>query len=95
MKPFFQGLVFGFLVMYGYLNYGADLLGPFRGWFNGAGNSIKHDRMRKEADEVIHGFLFQHNTGTRVNEGGRAQLEKGAGHGCRGKFSGAQATPDC
>jgi hypothetical protein len=25
--------------------------------------------MRKEADEVIHGFLFQHNTGTRVNEG--------------------------
>jgi hypothetical protein len=69
MKPFFQGLVFGFLVMYGYLNYGADLLGPFRGWFNGAGNSIKHDRMRKEADEVIHGFLFQHNTGTRVNEG--------------------------
>jgi hypothetical protein len=69
MKPFFQGLVFGFLVMYGYLNYGADLLGPFRGWFDGAGKDIKHDRMRKEADEVIHGFLFQHNTGTRVKEG--------------------------
>jgi hypothetical protein len=68
MKPFFQGLVFGFLVMYGYLNYGADLLGPFRNWFKGAGDSIKHDRMRKEADEAIQGFLFRHNTGTRVNE---------------------------
>jgi hypothetical protein len=25
--------------------------------------------MRKGADEAIHGFLYQHNTGTRVNEG--------------------------
>ena len=68
MKPFFQGLVFGVLVMYGYLNYGADLLGPFRGWINGAGNGIKHDRMRQEADKALHGFLFQHDTGTVTNE---------------------------
>ena len=68
MKPFFQGLVLGFLVMYGYLNYGADLLGPFRSWFDGAGNSLKHDRMRKEADKALHGFLFQHDTGIGTNE---------------------------
>ena len=67
MKPFFQGLVLGFLVMYGYLN-SVDLLGPFRGWFDGAGNGIKHDRMRKEADKALHGFLFQHDTGTGTNE---------------------------
>ena len=68
MKPFFQGLVFGVVVMYGYLNYGADLLGPFHGWFDGAGNGIKHDRMRKEPDKALHGFLFQHDTETGTNE---------------------------
>jgi hypothetical protein len=62
MKPFFQGLVFGLLVMYGYLNYGAELLGPFRGWFGGASKDFKNDRMRKEADKALHGFLFQHDT---------------------------------
>jgi len=64
MKRFFQGLVFGLLVMYGYLNYGADPLGPFRGWFNDASDGVKHDRMRKEADKAIQGFLFQHDSGT-------------------------------
>lgn len=62
MKPFFQGLVFGVLVMYGYLNYGADLLGPFRGWFDDASKDIKNDRKRKEAGKALHGFLFQHDT---------------------------------
>jgi len=66
MKSFFQGLVLGVLVMYGYLNYGADLLGPFRGWFDGAGNGIKRDRMRDEADKALRGFLFQHDTAHRA-----------------------------
>jgi Na+-transporting NADH:ubiquinone oxidoreductase subunit NqrD len=72
MKSFFQGLVFGVVVMYGYLNYSADLLGPFRGWFDGAGNGIKHDRMRKEADKVLHSFLFQHDTWDSNEWEGRA-----------------------
>jgi|GEM_PF-6422750 len=54
--------------MYGYLNYGADLLGPFRGWFNGADKGIRHNRMREEADKALHGFLFQHDTEPRVHE---------------------------
>ncbi|MGE0824492.1 MAG: hypothetical protein AB7G75_28675 [Candidatus Binatia bacterium] len=68
MKPFFQGLVFGILVMYGYLNYGADILGPFRSWFGGASENFKHDRMRKEVDDMLHGFLFQHSPEKRENE---------------------------
>jgi hypothetical protein len=62
MKPFFQGLVFGLVVMYGYLNHGVDLLGPFRGWFDGASKDIKNDRKQKEADKALHGFLFRHDT---------------------------------
>jgi hypothetical protein len=62
MKPFLQGLVFGVLVMYGYLNYGADLLGPFRSWFDGANKNFKNDRKQKEADKALHGFLFRHET---------------------------------
>lgn len=68
MKPFFQGLVFGYLVMYGYLNYNSDFLAPFRGWFDGGSKDIKNDRMRKEADKALQGFLFRHDTEPRVNE---------------------------
>jgi hypothetical protein len=74
MKPFFQGLVFGILVMYGYLNYyekGAsiDLLGPFRGWFGGASDNFKQDQKRRNADEALHGFLFQHTPEEKPDKG--------------------------
>jgi len=67
MKPFFQGLVFGLLVMYGYLN-SAELLAPYRGWLGGTGSGSKQSPVRKEIDKTRHGFLFPHDTGTRANE---------------------------
>ncbi len=59
MKEFFQGLVLGAVVMYGYVYQGADLFGPFRGWFGGAKHYFEHNRMKKEADKMINGFFFQ------------------------------------
>lgn len=58
MKEFFQGLVLGAAVMYGYVYQGVDLLGPFKGWFGGAKHHFEHNRMKKEADKMINGFLF-------------------------------------
>ena len=66
MKPFFQGLVFGVLVMYGYLNYGADLLGPVRDWFEDANKGSDRERMRKEVDKALHGFLFRREAETKI-----------------------------
>lgn len=59
MKEFFQGLVLGATVMYGYVYQGADFLGPFQDWFNGAKQKIESNPMKKEADKMIHGFFFQ------------------------------------
>ena len=59
MKEFFQGLVLGVVVMYGYVYQGADLLGPFKGWFGGVKHHFEHHRLKKEADKMINGFLFQ------------------------------------
>jgi hypothetical protein len=67
MKPFFQGLVCGLLVMYGYLN-SAELLAPYRGWFGGNKNGGKQSPVHKEIDKARHGFLFQRDTGMRADE---------------------------
>jgi hypothetical protein len=69
MKEFFQGLVLGVSLMYGYVHYGADLLGPLRDWFGGASKSFRHDKMREEADKALHGFLFPRDTGAPAGEG--------------------------
>jgi len=58
MKEFFQGLVLGAVVMYGYVYQGADLLGPFKGWFGGVKHHFEHNHMKKEADKMINGFFF-------------------------------------
>jgi len=58
MKEFFQGLVLGAVVMYGYVYQGTDPLGPFKGWFGGAKHNFEHNRMKKEADKMINGFFF-------------------------------------
>ena len=60
MKHFFQGLVLGAVVMYGYVNYGANHFGAIQEWFGGAKKSFRHDHMRDEADRMIHGFLWRH-----------------------------------
>jgi hypothetical protein len=67
MKRFFQGLVFGFLVMYAYLN-SAELFAPYRGWFGSAESRSKPSPVRKETDKARHGFLFQRDTGIRADE---------------------------
>lgn len=59
MKEFFQGLVLGVVVMYGYVYQGADFLGPFKDWFDGTKQKIENNPMKKEADKMIHGFFFQ------------------------------------
>ena len=46
----------GWLVMYGYLNYSADLLAPYREWFGGAENGVKPHQMQKGADKALHGL---------------------------------------
>jgi hypothetical protein len=58
MKEFFQGLVLGAVVMYGYVYQGVDLLGPVQDWFGGAKHNFEHNRMKKEADKMINGFFF-------------------------------------
>ena len=62
MKEFFQGLVLGVVVMYGYVYQGADFLGPFQDWFGGTKQKIENNPRKKEADKMIHGFFFQRDT---------------------------------
>jgi len=59
MKEFFQGLVLGAAVMYGYVYQGIDFLGPFQSWLGGAKQNLEHNPRKKEADKMIHGFFFQ------------------------------------
>jgi hypothetical protein len=59
MKEFFQGLVLGAVVMYGYVHQGANFLGPFQDWFGGVKQKIENNPRKKEADKMIHGFFFQ------------------------------------
>lgn len=59
MKEFFQGLVLGATLMYGYVYQGPDFLGPLQGWFGGAKKNFEHAPMKKEADKMINGFFFQ------------------------------------
>ena len=61
MKEFFQGLVLGAVVMYGYVYKGVDIIGPVQGWLGGAKQNFEHNRMKKEADKMINGFFFQHD----------------------------------
>lgn len=60
MKEFFQGLVLGAVVMYGYVYQGADFLGPFKDWFGETKQKIENNPRKKEADKMSHGFFFQH-----------------------------------
>jgi hypothetical protein len=62
MKEFFQGLVLGAVVMYGYVYQNNDFLGPFKSWFGGVKQNLEHNPMKKEADKMIHGFFFQRDT---------------------------------
>jgi hypothetical protein len=58
MKEFFQGLVLGAVVMYGYVNQGVDFLGPFKDWFDGTKQKIENNPRKKEADKMTNGFFF-------------------------------------
>jgi hypothetical protein len=59
MKEFFQGLVLGTVVMYGYIYQGTDFLGPLKNWFGETKQNFEYNPRKKEADKMIHGFFFQ------------------------------------
>jgi hypothetical protein len=61
MKEFFQGLVLGTAVMYGYVYKGTDILRPVQKWFNGMKQDVEHNPRKKEADKMINGFFFRHD----------------------------------
>jgi hypothetical protein len=52
MKQFFQGLVLGVALMYGYLNYSANFLGPLKGWFSSAWSNYG-GRVSQEAEKML------------------------------------------
>ncbi|NOT56194.1 MAG: hypothetical protein HOP18_16460 [Deltaproteobacteria bacterium] len=58
MKEFFQGLVLGAVVMYGYVHQGTDFLAPFKDWYNGTTPQIENNPRKKAADKLINGFFF-------------------------------------
>jgi len=62
MKEFFQGLVLGAVVMYGYVYQNNDFLDPFKSWFGGIKQNLEHNPGKKEADKMIHSFFFQRDT---------------------------------
>jgi hypothetical protein len=59
MKEFFQGLVLGTVLMYGYIYQGTDFLGPLKNWFGEIKQNFEDNPRKKEADKMIHGFFFQ------------------------------------
>lgn len=58
MKEFFQGLVLGAVVMYGYVYNGAEIGNPVQKWFGDAEQNLKSPQRKKEADKIINGFFF-------------------------------------
>jgi hypothetical protein len=59
MKRFFQGLVLGAALMYGYLYHGAYLLGQLQYWLNYSASQYRDDRWHVEAEKALHGLLLQ------------------------------------
>jgi hypothetical protein len=59
MKRFFQGLVLGAALMYGYLYHGAYLLGQLQHWLSYSAGLYRDDRRHEEAEKALHGLLLQ------------------------------------
>ncbi len=67
MKPFFQGFVLGFIVMYAYINR-EEVFAPYREWFGGDKNGRKQSLMQEETGSVRYGFVLQRDGQTRADE---------------------------
>ncbi len=59
MKQFFQGLVLGAALMYGYLYHSAGLLARLQNWFGYIAGQYREDRHSQEAEKALHGFLLR------------------------------------
>jgi hypothetical protein len=59
MKQFFQGLVLGVALMYGYLYHGASLLARLYTWLGYTASQYRDDLHYQEAERALHGFLLQ------------------------------------
>ena len=59
MKPFFQGLVLGAALMYGYLYHSAALLARLQLWLGSTADQYREDRHYQEAEKALHGFLLR------------------------------------
>ena len=59
MKQFFQGLVLGAALMYGYLYHSAAFLARLQLWLGSTAAQYREDRHHQEAEEALHGFLLR------------------------------------
>ena len=59
MKQFFQGLVLGAALMYGYVYHSAPLLARLQHWFGSTAGQYREDRHEKEAEKALHGSLLR------------------------------------
>jgi hypothetical protein len=58
MKQFFQGLVLGAALMYGYLYHSAALLARLQNWFGSTAGQYREDRHYEEAEKALRGSLL-------------------------------------
>jgi len=59
MKQFFQGLVLGVALMYGYLYHSAALLARLSIWLGYTASQYRDDLYHQEAERALQGFLLQ------------------------------------
>jgi hypothetical protein len=58
MKQFFQGLVLGAALMYGYLYHSAALLARLQLWFGYTASQYREDHHYQEAEKALQGLLL-------------------------------------
>jgi hypothetical protein len=58
MKPYFQGLVLGAALIYGYLYHSAAFLARLQSWFGSTADQYCEDRHSSAVENPFHGFLL-------------------------------------
>jgi hypothetical protein len=71
MKQFFQGLVLGAALMYGYLYHSVGLLARLQLWFGSTAGQYREDRHSEEAEKALHGSLLQRDLWPKDEENTR------------------------
>ncbi len=68
MKQFFQGLVLGAALMYGYLYHGVALLTKLQYWLGDTASQYRDDLHHQEAERALQGFLLRRDLQPPVEE---------------------------